>query len=34
MAEGMHFHSQDRAVAHSHTGTGTNLGTVIISFLI
>lgn len=34
LAKGAHFYSQDMAVAPSHTGTGTSLVTVIISFLI
>lgn len=34
LAKGAHFYSQDIAVAPSHTGTGTSLVTVIISFLI
>jgi len=34
LAEGAHFYSQDTAVAHSHTGTGTSLVALTISFLI
>lgn len=34
LAEAAHLHSQDMAAAHSHAATGTNLVTVLISFLI
>lgn len=33
MAQDAHFYSQYTAVAHSHTGTGTSLVTVVTSFL-
>lgn len=34
LAEAAHLHSQHMAAAHSHAATGTNLVTVLISFLI